>query len=117
MATNLRHKDARSEPFDSEKLQALGRLLGATIYELMFPDGVSFKDLTAPTGWKLRSKAGCSNSPRCSGSASRKCVFRLHRSVSPDALSSIVAVLSRGILLLRACASDPSDTVPNQRTR
>jgi hypothetical protein len=41
----------------------------------------------------------------------------LHRSVSPDALWSIVAVLSRGILLLRACASDPSDTVPNQRTR
>lgn len=49
-STNLQRKEARSEPFNIDKLQMLGRLLGQIGYELIFPDGVSFKDLTASTG-------------------------------------------------------------------
>ena len=49
-STSLRRRGARSEPFNVDKLQMLGRLLGEIGYELMFPDGASFEDLTASTG-------------------------------------------------------------------
>jgi hypothetical protein len=47
---DLRRKGARSEPFDSEKLQKLGRLLGEINFELMFPNKMLFRDSAGFSG-------------------------------------------------------------------
>jgi hypothetical protein len=45
-STDLRRSGARSEPFDTEKLMELGRLLGEVGFELTFPKKPTLRDVS-----------------------------------------------------------------------